>query len=346
MNGNPHWKYQKSEKHEFFVPLLFQFSCSGAVCSVFHFHYFDESEHKVARHTRANCIYDRIMTELSSEGFDLDAVGEGSGDVKFEIGGGATVVPEEPPPSAPETQTISQLDEAENWKNIGNEEFKKKNYLEAYDMYTKAIETCPCEIKAEEVLRQRDEFEEMEREKARSRMDEETRQRKRETTDTVEKEFKESEKPQGPASFELEPQENGDKLAIFYNNRAASLIQLMRFEEAIRDADVAILLNPKYAKAYVRRSSAFEKTERTEEALRDMKQALQLEPSNKVFRKSVTRLQKMEDERLEKLKAETMDKLKDLGNSLLGNFGLSLDNFQTVQDPNTGSYSISFNQNK
>jgi len=41
-----------------------------------------------------------------------------------------------------------------------------------------------------------------------------------------------------------------------------------------------------------------------------------------------------------------MAKLKDLGNSLLGNFGLSLDNFSTVQDPKTGSYSISFNQNK
>lgn len=35
-------------------------------------------------------------------------------------------------------------------------------------------------------------------------------------------------------------------------------------------------------------------------------------------------------------------KLKDLGNSILGRFGMSLDNFKAVQDPATGSYSISY----
>lgn len=35
-------------------------------------------------------------------------------------------------------------------------------------------------------------------------------------------------------------------------------------------------------------------------------------------------------------------KLKELGNSVLGNFGLSVDNFKMKQDPETGSYSINF----
>lgn len=41
---------------------------------------------------------------------------------------------------------------------------------------------------------------------------------------------------------------------------------------------------------------------------------------------------------------QTAGKLKELGNTVLGKFGMSLDNFKAEKDPNTGSYSINFKQ--
>ena len=35
-----------------------------------------------------------------------------------------------------------------------------------------------------------------------------------------------------------------------------------------------------------------------------------------------------------------LGKLKDLGNTILGNFGMSLDNFKMTQDPATGGWNI------
>ena len=280
-----------------------------------------------------------MSTNFSSEGFDLDAMKETrADDVVYEIGGGATTSPE---PEGATKEKDEETDPAEAFKQQGNNQFKQGNYLEAYDMYTEAINTCSETLTAEEILGQRDAFFEAEREKAlsRQRTEDTTRRKDRE-------EKKDAEKPQPIPQFELPPQPHGEKLAVYYCNRAATLIHMDRHDDAVKDCDVAVLLNPLYLKGYVRRSSAYEKMDKTDEALQDAKKALQLDPSNATLHKNVSRLQKIEDVRLEKLKAETMDKLKDLGNSLLGNFGLSLDNFQAVQDPNTGSYSISFNQNK
>ena len=122
-------------------------------------------------------------------------------------------------------------------------------------------------------------------------------------------------------------------------------------QEALQDCTIAILLNPNYTKAYIRRATIYEHRFRpphhskTELALSDLLMAQSIEPHNRTVATHVRRLQQLEQERMERLKVETMSKLKDLGNSILSNFGLSLDNFQTQQDPKTGSYNISFSQN-
>jgi tetratricopeptide (TPR) repeat protein len=158
----------------------------------------------------------------------------------------------------------------------------------------------------------------------------------------------ERQKPPRREFAPAEPHPHAAKLAVYHCNRAAAYLHLQEYESAVKDGTIAILLHPTYVKAYVRRSAAYEHTERNDQALTDAKRALELSspPVPLNIKQTVARLQTLEDARLETLKTETMDKLKDLGNSILGNFGLSMDNFNAKQDPKTGSYSISFDQNK
>jgi hypothetical protein len=59
-----------------------------------------------------------------------------------------------------------------------------------------------------------------------------------------------------------------------------------------------------------------------------------------MFPVSRNRLEKLHEEKMQKMKDEALGKLKDLGNSILGAFGMSLDNFKMEQDPATGSWSV------
>ncbi|CAJ1930522.1 unnamed protein product [Cylindrotheca closterium] len=293
------------------------------------------------------------MSNFSSDGFDLDAIStQDNSDVIYEVGGGATVIQNEEPAmkEVEPSFNTSEHDQCEEFKKQGNEQFKIGNYLEAFDLYTEAIEACPSKFTGEEILRLKDEFDEKQRSEAlqRSRLSEERRRKKEDEkkNGVSSSQPPESSKPQPFKTFELSQEDKNDKLAVYYCNRAATLQHMEKYNDALKDCDVSALLNPKYTKAFVRRSAAHERLEDTEAALKDAKAALELDPRNATIRKTVARLEKIEAERLEKLKEETMGKLKDLGNSLLGNFGLSLDNFQAVQDPKTGSYNIAFNQNK
>uniref|UniRef100_A0A6M2EU60 Uncharacterized protein n=1 Tax=Populus davidiana TaxID=266767 RepID=A0A6M2EU60_9ROSI len=137
-----------------------------------------------------------------------------------------------------------------------------------------------------------------------------------------------------PSSVELR--------SICHFNRGVCFLKLGKYEDTIKECSRALELNPSYMKALVRRGEAQEKLEHFEEAIADMKKTLEFDPSNDQAKKTIRRLEPLAAEKREKMKEEMIGKLKDMGNSLLGRFGMSVDNFKAVQDPNTGSYSISF----
>lgn len=108
-------------------------------------------------------------------------------------------------------------------------------------------------------------------------------------------------------------------------------------------------MSPKYSKALFRRAQAEERIgtySSSTEALKDYKTVRELDDITDVTRKECLkaeqRLPAIIKDLGEKEKEEMMGKLKDLGNTLLGKFGLSTDNFQMQKDPSSGNYSVNF----
>lgn len=133
--------------------------------------------------------------------------------------------------------------------------------------------------------------------------------------------------------------------AMLYSNRAAAKMKLDLKEGAIEDCTKAVELDERYLKAYFRRAQLYEATDKLDEALADYKKIIELDPLHRDALYATKRLPEQIQERNEKLKTEMLGKLKELGNMVLRPFGLSTENFQMVQDPNTGGYSINFKQN-
>ncbi|XP_057538810.1 uncharacterized protein LOC130816167 [Amaranthus tricolor] len=136
--------------------------------------------------------------------------------------------------------------------------------------------------------------------------------------------------------------ESVELCSICHSNRATCHSKLGKYEETVKECSKALELNPAYVKARFRRSEAYEKLERYDEVISDMKKILEQEPSNDQARRNIVQLEPLAREKMEKMKEEMMGKLEEMGNNILGRFGMSIDNFKAVKDPNTGSYSISF----
>ncbi|TPX56158.1 hypothetical protein PhCBS80983_g04746 [Powellomyces hirtus] len=139
------------------------------------------------------------------------------------------------------------------------------------------------------------------------------------------------------------PEDSSAERAVFYANIAACYIHMEDYKKAVENCSEALKCTPNYSKALLRRASANSRIgswSSLTDSLADYKKILELEPGNKEALAATRTLPGRIEVQQEKEKNEMMGKLKDLGNSFLGNFGLSLDSFQMNQDPKSGGYSI------
>lgn len=83
------------------------------------------------------------------------------------------------------------------------------------------------------------------------------------------------------------------------------------------------------------------KEEEYELALADAKKIQELDPSFPRIHATVFELERLHKEKFDKMKDEVLGNLKSLGNSVLGKFGMSLDNFKMNKNPD-GTFGINY----
>jgi len=79
-------------------------------------------------------------------------------------------------------------------------------------------------------------------------------------------------------AIELTESKPDDETALYYTNRAACNAQIHSYKAVVSDCTAAIAINPKLAKAYLRRAMAYEGLEKWQKAADDYKTVMELEP--------------------------------------------------------------------
>eukprot|EP01016_Furgasonia_blochmanni_P016234 TRINITY_DN1928_c0_g1_i6.p2 TRINITY_DN1928_c0_g1~~TRINITY_DN1928_c0_g1_i6.p2 ORF type:complete len:234 (-),score=67.11 TRINITY_DN1928_c0_g1_i6:103-804(-) len=134
------------------------------------------------------------------------------------------------------------------------------------------------------------------------------------------------------------PDEEAKHKAVLYSNIAVCLQKLDENDEVVEYCTRALEQDKDFVKPLINRGHAYYQLKKFEESLEDYKRAKTLKPDlGYDVERRITELTKKVDEMNEQKKEEVMKNLKDLGNTLLGKFGMSLDNFKLNKNDN-GSY--------
>ncbi|KAG8924425.1 hypothetical protein FRC02_010427 [Tulasnella sp. 418] len=149
---------------------------------------------------------------------------------------------------------------------------------------------------------------------------------------------------------ELSPleQECAKLRSVLNNNIAVCYAKKGNHTDAVKFCTEALLDDPQYVKALLRRAESNEEIgswTSMSSAEKDYKILLSILPASSPSRPQVLRSLRTLPGRIEAAQKKETDemigKLKDLGNTVLGKFGLSTDNFQFT--PNgSGGYSMNF----
>ncbi|KAH7924883.1 hypothetical protein BV22DRAFT_1034674 [Leucogyrophana mollusca] len=234
---------------------------------------------------------------------------------------------------APNDTTLENcLREAEELKQEGNEHFRASQWNEALVSYRGALARLPNRKESQTLpIDEADPDEELDLHPP------------RDTKGTA---------PEHPAidpPSELEL-ECSKARAVLNANIGACLVKVEDHKGVVEACTQALLDDPKYIKALQRRAASNEKIDTwssLSRAQEDYTALLELLPPSSLQLAQVKRsLQSLKPRQEAAQKRETdemMSKLKGLGNSILGNFGLSTDNFKF--EPNgQGGYSMNFSR--
>ena len=256
---------------------------------------------------------------------------------------------------------------ASNLKANGNEKFASMSFEEALRLYDDGVAELSSKMSSKERERETrsrscscsssDEDTDDDDDDDASEKDEEGDGSRRRVTKRSAKGDGETSKK--PEDEKQPPTKTEMLLATLHANAGACLMKLERFEECVRRCSKAIALHPSYGKALARRAQAYEKLDDIERAFEDYEKAVAIEEKENresadarrrmrksAYREKVNALKPKVEAKREETKKEMFKQLRSLGDMVLGNFGLSCDNFKAEKDEKTGGFSLKFVQEK